>query len=112
MWALLGSFGWNKLLTGETHDYETGAFDISAGYIRPTALATMARRFVVQEGHDHHLLASSGWWKMPSRFYEQSRKALPFFHPDTVQPVLITGKTGTLGQAFSRLCIEKTCIMC
>ena len=70
----------------------------------------MARRFVILEGHDHHLLASSGWWKMPSRFYEQSRKALPFSSRHCAAGA-VAGKTGTLGQAFSRL-YRKTCIMC
>lgn len=37
-WSLLGSFGWNTLLTGgET--YEPGVFDLSSGTPRPTALA-------------------------------------------------------------------------
>ena len=38
-WAVLGSFGWNKLLTEANGDYEPGAFDLRNGSLRATALA-------------------------------------------------------------------------
>ncbi|MDB5014519.1 MAG: sugar nucleotide-binding protein, partial [Daejeonella sp.] len=38
-WALLGSFGWNKLLTKPKGDYESGVFDVTSGEPRSTALA-------------------------------------------------------------------------
>jgi dTDP-4-dehydrorhamnose reductase len=38
-WAMLGSYGWNKLLTEPEGDYEPGVFDVRNGSPRPTALA-------------------------------------------------------------------------
>src|SRR5690606_14754424 len=34
-WALLGSYGWNKLLTEPGGEYEPGAFDVRSGKLRP-----------------------------------------------------------------------------
>lgn len=107
MWALLGSFGWNKLLTSESCDYETGAFDINAGYLRPTALSFYVKRFIKQESYPQHLLSSPGWWKLQSRYYAKSRKADDRQQSLPTQPVIIIGKSGTLGQAFSRICTER-----
>jgi dTDP-4-dehydrorhamnose reductase len=39
VWALFGSYGWNKLLTSKKMEYEPGAFDLTSGIPRPTALA-------------------------------------------------------------------------
>jgi dTDP-4-dehydrorhamnose reductase len=41
-WALLGSHGWDTLLTGDG-TYETGVFDVGDGTPRPTALAALWR---------------------------------------------------------------------
>lgn len=107
MWALLGSFGWNKLLTSERCDYETGAFDISAGYLRPTALSCYVKRLIKQENYAQHLLSNPGWWKMQSRYYAKSRKTNDRHQSLPAHPVIIIGKSGTLGRAFSRICGER-----
>src|SRR5690606_3655555 len=40
-WSLFGAFGWNRLLTCPSMEYERGAFDISSGIPRPTAMAKL-----------------------------------------------------------------------
>ena len=107
VWALLGSFGWNKLLTCQPCEYESGAFDISAGYIRPTALAFLTRSLSRQENFDKHLTGQAGWWKRNTRYYKRTRQTDSIQNTVSVQPVIIIGKTGTLGQAFSHVCNER-----
>jgi dTDP-4-dehydrorhamnose reductase len=105
-WALLGSYGWNKLLTSKRMDYEPGAFDLTSGYPRPTALASVIRSLIAGEQISHPILQHKGWWQRDIRFiYEKSFKAKSAL-PDhfNSQPVLIIGKRGTLGKAFGKIC--------
>src|SRR5690606_34913903 len=44
-WSILGSFGWNKLLTNPPGLYETGIFDVSSGKPRPTILAEQLKLY-------------------------------------------------------------------
>jgi dTDP-4-dehydrorhamnose reductase len=105
-WALLGSYGWDRLLTAPGR-YETGVFDVAGGTPRPTALARLWRG--LPEGAPRHpAAAATGWWRRPERL----------LHPPLVRPaaavrsgggeaapgLLILGATGTLGQAFARAC--------
>lgn len=106
-WALLGSFGWNKLLTCGSCEYEIGAFDISAGYARPAALSHMVKDLAHGNNFASPLLIQPGWWKHHARYYKVSGKAGVSKNPVTLQPVIIIGKTGTLGQAFSKICAER-----
>jgi dTDP-4-dehydrorhamnose reductase len=49
-WSLLGAFGWNRLLTCDQHmDYEPGAFQLSDGRIRKTALAKLIQQTVLDQ---------------------------------------------------------------
>ncbi|MFZ3287237.1 MAG: family 1 glycosylhydrolase, partial [Telluria sp.] len=43
VWALLGSFDWNSLVTESKGYYEPGPFDVRSPLPRPTAVATMMR---------------------------------------------------------------------
>ncbi len=105
-WALLGSFGWNKLLTTQEPDYETGAFDISAGYARITAVGKFVKNIIMQQQANDHLLELPGWWQRKSRFFlKATTERLQV--KTKGQPVLILGKTGTLGKAFSHICSER-----
>ncbi len=113
-WALLGSHGWNTLLTGPGQ-YEPGAFDVRGGSPRPTALAALLRGLA--RGGDaapHPVLAGEGWWKRPIRLHhapvprpasarEQfvSRGAAGGAEPP---PILIAGGNGTLGGALGAAC--------
>jgi dTDP-4-dehydrorhamnose reductase len=106
---LLGSYGWNKLLTQDGGDYEPGAFDLRGGYLRPTALAKFITELSLNKNCDLHLLEEKGWWQRDSRIIYGSP-------PNTVQmktsqstPVLIIGRNGTLGRAFAKIS-EHRCI--
>jgi dTDP-4-dehydrorhamnose reductase len=77
LWAILGSFDWNSLVTRDTGHYEPGAFDIRAPRPRPTAIAQMARELASGRAPDHPVLATPGWWRRPERlrFPEGARLA-------------------------------------
>ncbi|HET7898145.1 MAG TPA: sugar nucleotide-binding protein, partial [Flavisolibacter sp.] len=107
-WAMLGSYGWNKLLMKPNGDYEPGVFDVRNGTLRPTALARFLKS-IPQENQSHLLTADKGWWLRPTRFFR--RPLLLHNQIETVSeckaPVLIFGKNGTLGRAFARVCKER-----
>jgi dTDP-4-dehydrorhamnose reductase len=108
-WALLGSYGWNKLLTQPGGDYEPGAFDLSSGQPRPTALARYLQQITDSESHLHPLVREKGWWERSTRLiYEPSLNHLPF-NPLASPPILILGKNGRLGKAFIEVC-ENRCL--
>jgi dTDP-4-dehydrorhamnose reductase len=109
VWALLGTFDWNSLLTREAGYYEPGPFDLRAPAPRPTALAAMARRLATGEGEAHPVLDGPGWWHRPERLaYPPSGRARPPAGVRGEPRVLaITGATGTLGRAFARVCAAR-----
>lgn len=105
-WAMLGSYGWNKLLTQPDGDYEPGAFDLRGGTLRPTALAKFIKETAITQQTQHHLSVEKGWWQRSTRLiYEPTFK--PAHTNKRVPPVLIIGKNGTLGKAFARICGER-----
>jgi dTDP-4-dehydrorhamnose reductase len=67
-WAMLGSFGWNRLLTEPGGDYESGAFNIHAGIPVPTALATYLTKLSQEPEYLHPALNQKGWWHHDERF--------------------------------------------
>ena len=64
VWALLGSFDWNSLVTANKGYYEPGPFDVRSSLPRPTALAGMMRELAVgaplSRGAGQRRLYSSG----------------------------------------------------
>ena len=107
-WAMLGSFGWNKLLTEPNGDYEPGVFDVRNGRPRPTALAAFLKQLKHKQPF-HLLTADKGWWHRPTRFFHRplrlhNRAELV---SECSAPLLIIGKTGTLGRAFAHVCKER-----
>ena len=105
-WALLGSHGWNKLLTQDNGDYEPGAFDLRGGHLRSTALAKFIKE--ISSGNcKHHLCEDKGWWQRDSRIiYGSSSKTIQMNTAQSL-PVLIIGKNGTLGKAFAKACEDR-----
>lgn len=110
IWSLLGSSGWNTLLT-RPGIYEPGVFDVSSGKPRSTALAELIRG--LPEAAPRPAMArSAGWWRRAIRFAHPvvHRPAPATAHrmPSAPQadgpPILILGATGTLGQALARAC--------
>lgn len=113
-WSALGVFDWNSLLTRNDGCYEPGIFDLRAPTPRPTALARMARALARGLEFDHPTLDSPGWWHRFDRFCHPPANRRQYGLSGSVGSVnmdggvsralLITGATGTLGQAFARIC--------
>ncbi|CAN5472784.1 hypothetical protein BH11PSE11_BH11PSE11_20970 [soil metagenome] len=104
VWALFGCVDWNTLLTQQRDFYESGAFDVRSTPPRQTVLAKAASSLAHFGKFDHPVLDHHGWWRRDERFYlpdEARSKAIP---KHEVRPIAISGATGTLGQAFSRIC--------
>jgi dTDP-4-dehydrorhamnose reductase len=104
IWSLLGTVDWNTLLTQRNNVYEIGVFDVRGPQPRPTALAQAATALASKGAHDHPVLDRPGWWKRESRFYRPVRTFRACRPVGSPRQLLITGATGTLGRAFSRLC--------
>lgn len=128
VWSLLGSYNWNSLVTRADEFYEPGAFDVRAEKPRPTAIASMVQALATGQEYTHPLTTLPGWWQRSQRLRyppvsyaeeaggwidtapdtvaqsPQMRRSPNSAVPSSTPPVLITGATGTLGQAFARLC--------
>ena len=120
VWALLGSFDWNCLVTECRGYYEPGPFDVRSSTPRPTALATLMRELASRRALSHPVLQGEGWWRRPGRFLCKpvaTRTTVADiavrsqFKSNRVQPILISGATGTLGSSFKRIC-EKRNLAC
>lgn len=67
IWALLGSFYWNQLVTCENGHYEPGAFDVRSGVPVPTELAKVITQLATGKTPHHPALRSHGWWHHENR---------------------------------------------
>ena len=68
VWALLGSYFWNTLVTSaESGFYEAGVFDMASGVPELTEIAGVIRQLARGEQACHPALAEQGWWRYPSR---------------------------------------------
>lgn len=111
IWSLMGSKGWNTLLTAPGA-YEPGTWDVSSGRPRPTALLPLVKA-LANEGEPAPLAKGAGWWQRPVRMVHPpvARPAPMARHlagarlPSPERPLLICGATGTLGQAMGRACL-------
>jgi dTDP-4-dehydrorhamnose reductase len=112
-WAAFGAYGWNNLLTSDDNSYEPGLFDLRSPFPRPTALSKMVQSLAANTEFDHPVLDGPGWWHRLDRFCyppvtHHDHGALSSL--DTAKTgssgrcLVITGATGTLGQAFARIC--------
>jgi len=121
VWALLGSWDWNCLVTECRGYYEPGPYDVRSPQPRPTAVATLMRELATDRPLSHPVLHGQGWWRRPGRFVAQpvatptAATSIPI-EPHRllghgVRPILVVGGTGTLGSAFARLC-EKRNLAC
>ena len=106
LWSLLGAVGWDKLVAVGKGTYESGAFDIRAPEPRPTAIARIATALASEGRFDELLAGLPGWWRRPDRLRYPAEGACTDADPAApgVPPLLVTGKTGTLGAAFARVC--------
>ena len=103
VWAALGTYDWDSLLTLERGNYEPGLFDVTSGTPRPTALAGLARELARGEQPSHPVVDGPGWWQRELRLQYPCHGDLESL-PMHGRVILITGATGTLGRAFARFC--------
>ena len=117
-WATFGAFDWNSLLTRESGCYEPGVFDLRSPAPRPTALAAMIKTIAAGESYDHPVLDTPGWWHRLDRLcyppvgHQRAASLSPNSRRvkgsgDDSRCLLITGATGTLGQAFARIATKR-----
>lgn len=116
-WAAFGAYDWNSLLTCDQGSYESGVFDLRSSTPRPTALARMIRTITTGNEYDHPALDTPGWWRRLDRMcYPPVTRREQVLSPSLSTPkrsggasrsLLITGATGTLGQAFARICEKR-----
>jgi len=105
VWSILGCVDWNTLLTQKNGFYESGVFDVRSNPPRPTALAVATASLAKTGEFDHPVLEQAGWWRREGRFlHKPSSLAASAVQFKPVRHLAITGGTGTLGQAFSRVC--------
>ncbi len=106
VWATFGTYNWNSLVTREDGYYEPGLWDVSSDPPRPTALARLAARLARGEEPDpadRPVLDGPGWWQRALRLTYPCHGEVQS-HAVCGQPLLIAGASGTLGQAYARLC--------
>ena len=117
VWALLGSYDWNCLVTECRGYYEPGPFDVRGSKPRATALADLMRRLASGRPVTHPVLQGQGWWRRPERLLGKPvahTLAATGYGPrqsgagSAAQPILIAGACGTLGRAFARICLERS----
>ncbi|HKT14228.1 MAG TPA: family 1 glycosylhydrolase [Allosphingosinicella sp.] len=102
LWSLFGNVDWRSLLTRNEGVHDVGAFDARAAEPRATIIAKAAAAYARHEAFDHPVLDIPGWWRRPMRLYpwHGNSKTLE----SDGRKLLITGATGTLGNAFARIC--------
>ncbi len=109
-WSLFGNVDWRSLLTRNDGFYDSGAFDTRSDPPRPTIIALAAQALTRGQDFDHPALDSPGWWRRPPRLYAWSGSCKPLDWGG--RKLLITGATGTLGQAFARICEDRALPFC
>jgi dTDP-4-dehydrorhamnose reductase len=108
VWSTFGVSGWSTLCATPDEFYEPGIFDVRNGTPRPTALAHLARALGRAEPYEHPAADGPGWWRRPERIWYppirlgESRNG--WAPRAATRALLVTGATGTLGQAFARGC--------
>ena len=108
LWALFGLVDWRSILTRREGIHEPGAFDTRSAEPRLTMIGKAAAKLAAGGELTHPTLKLPGWWKRPGRTYARRRyEMLPSNALEKAQPILITGATGTLGQAFARICAHR-----
>lgn len=117
IWSLFGAYDWNSLLTRADGHYEPGVFDQRSSPPRCTALGHLVQELATTGTPSSPLIHTPGWWRRGIRFLPKPDQEGPMdrvrkaFTPlagnrtsTPCPPILITGATGTLGQAFARIC--------
>jgi dTDP-4-dehydrorhamnose reductase len=107
LWSMFGAVDWRSLLTRKDGIYDVGAFDTRSEKPRPTLVAKAAATLGRGEKFEHAVLDLPGWWRRPGRCHGRPRYDTLPQNCSSARPLLITGASGTLGQAFSRICAHR-----
>lgn len=105
IWALMGTYDWNSLLTETRGFYEPGAFDVRAPRPRQTALGRAVRDLVAKGRFDHAVLDGPGWWHRPERLYAKSRDGVSHARPR--RKLALTRADAPLTRVFTRICAAR-----
>jgi dTDP-4-dehydrorhamnose reductase len=103
-WALMGSFGWDKLLTEVPFSYESGAFDLRDGHPRATAVSAVIRDLATRAETNHPAAIATPWWATATRATPLATFVEPGRAARRRREILILGGSGTLGTAFRKVC--------
>jgi dTDP-4-dehydrorhamnose reductase len=103
VWALLGSYDWNSLLTRSEGFYEAGAFQVTEKNLRSTALAKFVASLIHTGHYDHPVLSVPGWWDRNG----SEKPDMTFTNASSSSPLLIIGRSGTLGRALMETCNQR-----
>jgi dTDP-4-dehydrorhamnose reductase len=110
-WSLMGSVGWDRLAVDSHGKYEPGVFDRRARSPRPTAVANMVRALAHGQPYRSPAFQSQGWWRRPERVLFPAQVSAgppsPLRLQDQGRPLLVTGASGTLGQAIGRVAAQR-----
>ncbi|MBA2466028.1 MAG: sugar nucleotide-binding protein [Sphingomonas sp.] len=107
LWSMFGVVDWRSLLTRHEGIYDVGPFDTRGGKPRATLVAKAAKALGRDGKFEHPLLDLPGWWRRPGRCHARRRFDTLPSDCASARPLLITGATGTLGQAFSKICAHR-----
>lgn len=109
VWAMLGLYGWDRLVTQPWGEYEAGVFSVSKSQVRPTALAMMIKTLNAGLAFQHPVLEAKGWWQRKIRLLSTCRddSSEPASETSDCQPVLILDEGGDFANAVSRICIDR-----
>jgi len=110
LWSLFGTVDWRSLLTRREGLYDVGAYDVRGPEPRPTIVAAAAKAYAAAEDFDHPVLDLPGWWRRPARLYPWHGSCKDLGSDG--RRLLIAGATGTLGQAFGRICEHRGLPFC
>jgi dTDP-4-dehydrorhamnose reductase len=106
VWALFGSYNWDKLLI-QDGSYEPGAFDVRSSPPRPTAIARHIQELIGSGRPLDSPFTAGGWWQQPSKILYGAPTHCPRLNDGLdarPRPLLICGAGGVLGQEFKSAC--------
>jgi dTDP-4-dehydrorhamnose reductase len=103
-WGLLGAVDWNTLISIKNGQYETGVFDISHKYLRPTALVAMIRALGKGKDYYHPALDRKGWWQPAESTVFNSRAPL---RAGSGKRLVIIDNNTYVSKIFRNLCKER-----
>lgn len=107
VWSLFGAYGWDRLLTTEERNYESGAFDVRTGAARPTQIARMVEALAKHGKFQHPVLAQQGWWERADRILYPLSSSPHVLKSAGDNPVLIIGGDTLLGKSLVKACNDR-----